>query len=295
LLLAFSTFLLVFILTFWHTPVKHILNFNVNNQGKAINIAARQPSENSIRPIVMNKWLQGLTATMNVKELEEYYYIMVQQNTIVCPKSQRFGKAGDGGWDLCLSDVFTPKAPCLSYSFGVNHVWEFDDEVANKLGCEVRAFDPSMKSADQKHAERVWYFNLGIGGKNETLSTGWKINTFSSILKRHNHETSIIDILKMDVEYWEWSVLENILADGSLKKVKQLLIETHTGNVPTVDLFRFYLTLLKQLYHSGFRMWKSNWNHLGTMVSVHTGKRLTCCFEMYFVNVNFLPDPSIFN
>ena len=38
----------------------------------------------------------------------------------------------------------------------------------------------------------------------------------------------IIDILKLDVEYSEWDGLRAMMSEGSLHKVKQLVLEVHT-------------------------------------------------------------------
>ena len=60
---------------------------------------------------------------------------------------------------------------------------------------------------------------------------GWSVMKFSSMLKRFKEQDKIIDILKIDVEYSEWDAFEAMFRDGSLKNVKQILMETHTSEV----------------------------------------------------------------
>ena len=46
---------------------------------------------------------------------------------------------------------------------------------------------------------------------------------------KHDH----IDILKIDIEGWEWSVLETLLKQGQIekfKKITQIVIEVHFWN-----------------------------------------------------------------
>jgi len=165
-----------------------------------------------------------------------------------------------------------------------------------KLGCEVRTFDPSMTVSDHLHAPNVWFYRIGLLANDTTWSNGWKMMTFHSILKVHNHINSVIDILKIDIEYSEWGALETMFMDGTLTKVKQLLIETHSNQIggklssSTVANYNYYLKTMRELYKRGFRMWKTSWNHFGNFTSKLSGAAITCCFEMYFINVNFVVD-----
>lgn len=46
-------------------------------------------------------------------------YRLVGENHIECLDVRHMGKQGDGGWDICLSEPFTPAHNnCLVYSFG---------------------------------------------------------------------------------------------------------------------------------------------------------------------------------
>ena len=45
-----------------------------------------------------------------------------------------------------------------------------------------------MVTGDHQHSERVWFYKLGLGGKNEVNEKGWKMETFGTMLKRFEHE-----------------------------------------------------------------------------------------------------------
>lgn len=100
----------------------------------------------------------------------------------------------------------------------------------------------------------------------------------------------MIDYLKIDVEYSEWSSLEAILNSTVLSKVKQFGLETHTREVTkktssVADLV-YYTGLLRRLQDAGFYRWYWHFNNFGKFVSKNSQRQLTCCFEMVFLNVN---------
>jgi len=101
----------------------------------------------------------------------------------------------------------------------------------------------------------------------------------------------IIDILKMDVESSEWGVLETMLKEGMLHRVKQLAIEIHTPEIFRLrssmdDLVR-YSSILHQLELIGFRKWHWNFNVWGFFPARDGSKYLSCCYELAYVNINF--------
>ena len=103
-----------------------------------------------------------------------------------------------------------------------------------------------------------------------------------------------IDVLKVDIDYAEWSCLHQMLSDGSLLLVKQLIIEIHTAEVATVGRptsRQDFVTMhdsLAALEAAGFRRYQVHYNPLGMYNSVRTGKTRTCCYELSYININFL-------
>ncbi|RUS91912.1 hypothetical protein EGW08_000314 [Elysia chlorotica] len=164
-----------------------------------------------------------------------------------------------GNYQACFDEPYKPSPPCLVYSFGVNNDFRFDDKMA-KLGCHVYAFDPSMNVASYNRSERVHFINIGIGtsnsdsfqpkldGYNTDLDKKWQIRTLASIKKMLGHENKVLDILKMDIETYEWKVVMQLLEDKSFMSAKQLLIEWHIfSNEPMrtdfPDMYRTYMRL----------------------------------------------------
>ena len=107
-----------------------------------------------------------------------------------------------------------------------------------------------------------------------------------------------IDYLKLDIEYSEWPALEEMLFDNSIRNVKQIGIEIHTREVirkdrsgnkfsTTKQQFERYYKILKQLEDVGFRRWSVHNNQFGMYDSPRTGKRMTCCYEMSYINVKY--------
>ena len=106
--------------------------------------------------------------------------------------------------------------------------------------------------------------------------------------------------MKIDIEYNEWESFNALFEEGTLKYVKQFAFEIHTqelaGGTPTrVDQFISYWRTLDKLQQIGFRQWHNHYNPLGQYMSSRTGRTRTCCYELYYVNTNFLIpgyDPS---
>ena len=99
----------------------------------------------------------------------------------------------------------------------------------------------------------------------------------------------------MDIEYSEWGAISQMLLDGSLTNVKQLAIEIHTRELndkyrsdTTVQGFAYYWRTLNGLEEAGFKRWKHHANPMGMYTSSRTGRHLSCCFELFYVNINFL-------
>jgi len=99
--------------------------------------------------------------------------------------------------------------------------------------------------------------------------------------------------LKLDVESGEWGVLETMLKEQMLDRVKQLAIEIHTFeifklNSSSMDDFVRYSSILNQLEVIGFRKWHWNFNLFGMFPARDGSKYLSCCYELAYININFL-------
>jgi hypothetical protein len=104
----------------------------------------------------------------------------------------------------------------------------------------------------------------------------------------------VIDLIKFDIDYNEWACLREMASDGSLDNVKQLIFEMHTPEVEMVqrpsskqDFIDMY-NLLSLVERAGFRRYLQHPNHYGNYVSTRTGRKRTCCYELYYINIRFL-------
>ncbi|XP_067657291.1 probable methyltransferase-like protein 24 [Haliotis asinina] len=196
-----------------------------------------------------------------------------------------------GNWPVCWDEDYKPRDPCLVYSFGIGNDFSFDDAMAER-GCTVYSFDPSMGVTDHKHSERVFFKNIGLGASDTDSfypnfdgfvrhSTSWKVRTLKSIMQLLGHEKRVIDVLKIDIEVYEWAVTANILKDGLFPQIRQFLVEWHIfPNEPFrnhfQDMYEVYMSLQKngfQFYHKySFRKYHHYryWNLRAHMSYVNT-------------------------
>ncbi len=138
------------------------------------------------------------------------------------------------------------------YSFGIGEDVSFDLAMINKHGCKVYAFDPTPKSIKwiekqklpayfhfypygiskntgfevfylPKNSENVSGSTIDLKNVNTHLPIEVPMMCMGDIIKQQQHST--IDVLKMDIEGSEYSILKDIL--DSNVEVKQFCIEFH--------------------------------------------------------------------
>ena len=83
-----------------------------------------------------------------------------------------------------------------------------------------------------------------------------------------------------------------MLKEGMLDRVKQLAIEVHTPEIFQLtssmnDLVR-YSSILNRLELLGFRKWHWNFNVWGHFPARDSSKYLSCCYELAYININFI-------
>ena len=100
----------------------------------------------------------------------------------------------------------------------------------------------------------------------------------------------------MDIEFDEWKTFSVMLRDGSLNNVKQFVFELHTPQISlhgirrptTLKDFDGMATVLYDLETLGFRKYRFHYNPWGKYKSTYTNKNRTCCYEVSYININFL-------
>lgn len=163
-----------------------------------------------------------------------------------CPK-EHHGSLKEG-YTIALDGI---NRDSIVYSFGVGEDISFDLSLINKYGLNIYAFDPTPRAVQwirsQKLPEKFHFFKFGVSNydgvaefnpfksskdpsytilkKPETAhrSVEAKVYRLKTILKMLGHER--IDILKMDIEGAEYSVIEELTTSDII--VRQILLEFH--------------------------------------------------------------------
>jgi hypothetical protein len=164
-----------------------------------------------------------------------------------CHNRVRLGRIGDGGKWLCNLDRLISRPSCIIYSFGSNGEISFEEDLIKETlqKCLVHVFDPVIHSvlgnnrffngpsafdlSSSMNIPRIVWHTTGLGSKDSVLETArfGKMNVarLSTIMKQLGN--TFIDVLKVDVEGYEWEAFEEIFSAGPPLPFGQLLIEVH--------------------------------------------------------------------
>lgn len=153
----------------------------------------------------------------------------------------------NGGWTIALDNI---NKKSVVYSFGIGTDISFDLDLIKEYSLIVYAFDPTPRSLkwlkEQKTPKNLKIYSWGIAdynGKEEFVLPSQEnfvsfrksehdisdnkiklpVYQLSTIMKKLGHKK--IDILKMDIEGFEYEVIEDILK--SKLDIKQILVEFH--------------------------------------------------------------------
>uniref|UniRef100_A0A6A7G6S4 Methyltransferase-like protein 24 n=1 Tax=Hirondellea gigas TaxID=1518452 RepID=A0A6A7G6S4_9CRUS len=194
---------------------------------------------------------------------------------------------------ICMDAGVAPRqdGTCVVLSFGIKNEWSFDDAMASR-NCTVYSFDPTMNVSDHRRGERIFFFSVGLDAARGNIivkKNKLPVESYRDILNRIARVDSIIDYLKVDIESSELGFFSNVLYDDAalLRNVKQIGMEIHPGknDVSKRDKFWQHLNRLQEL---GFRQVFSEQNNLMRNSYLYRERRVTCCYEILWVNEGFL-------
>ncbi|XP_041462866.1 methyltransferase-like protein 24 [Lytechinus variegatus] len=196
-------------------------------------------------------------------------------------RSSPVGTGSDWPWTVCFDEGSSYggrgalRPGCVVYSFGTRSSnIRFEIEMAER-GCEVHVFDPSGRmrahilSESEQHGvgkgtlpENIVLHKTTLDWRDSNVglqgSSSWKPSKLSAIMSKLGHDS--IDIIRADLQSAEWKVLENILLDGTVSRVHQLIFNIHLNwsgfevQGSNQDVIRFWYSVLKELERAHYKL-----------------------------------------
>ena len=193
-----------------------------------------------------------LRMTKKIKILFRRLYVRTLLKVQIKAELLRLG-SDYGGYNV-VKDALTDNEELIIYSFGVGEDLTFSEAAIKRLQCEVYAFDPTPKAINYVRKHCIYttpgfhFFEYGISDKdtertfylprntqfvsgaleyNNELSNermiNVKVRTLKTIMDELGH--THIDVLKLDIEGEEFSVIKNIMQDKI--SIGQICVEVH--------------------------------------------------------------------
>jgi len=192
---------------------------------------------------------------------------------IFCDSSYVTERIGNDGSAWRIVPSMLPAVPIV-ISGGAGGDISFELELAQRMNAEVFLFDPSPTGINtlqgiRELPKRLHFFSVGLAGKSgpvlfrepesasegsfakvigNTDSISFECTTLAEVVRLNS--LSRVDILKLDIEGFEYDVLESMLADGIAPT--QLAVEVHHF-LPGIR-YAQTVALVAKLYWFGYRL-----------------------------------------
>jgi len=202
-----------------------------------------------------------------------------------CPHEvRRIGVLGDGGKWVCGLSRLAEKKDCVIYSFGINEESSFEAGLlSNTDHCKVWGYDFSVKGfakqipSSQKH--RTIFHPYGLAGTDNPAGEP-PMFTLETLMKMNGHEH--IDILKIDIEGWEFETMTDVLKSFTERDLPlpfaQLQIEIHIWD----KTFEYFLKWWEGFEEAGLRPF---WTEPNLVYVNYAGSKKPDLAEYSFLNI----------
>ena len=181
-----------------------------------------------------------------------------------CPHEiERIGALGDGGKWVCGMSRVVTKPDCIIYSVGINHESSFEAELLSRTdNCQVWGYDFSVHEFGPEVQDspallrRAHFKPYGLAGTNAHGPEDTnKMYTLQSLMALNGH--SHIDILKVDIESWEFETLTTLLRSYMVEDQPlpfgQLQLEIHVFPDDKRSEFTTFRSWWEKLEAAGLR------------------------------------------
>ena len=125
----------------------------------------------------------------------------------------RTGRDYDGGYVMadCFSDC------TVAYSLGICDDVSWDKDMAER-NIDVYMYDHTIDGLPEQDT-RFHFFKTGLAGEDSG-----NLKTLGTIIRENDHENNKNMILKMDIEGWEWEVINQT---DCISQFSQIAVELH--------------------------------------------------------------------
>ncbi|KAJ3150268.1 hypothetical protein HDU86_006659 [Geranomyces michiganensis] len=159
-------------------------------------------------------------------------------------------KVLDTGKWICTDKMGLDSGKCTVFSLGSRGDFDFEHDIkALAPSCEIHTFDCTGDWADQT----TTFHRICVGGTDEVVQGMGQFKRLSTLKKDLGIQT--VNVLKMDIENFEWPFFEQLLNEPVEARPNQILVEFHAG-MPHPDQARVGPHVLSPKL---FENWNGNW------------------------------------
>lgn len=176
-----------------------------------------------------------------------------------CPDKARVGSKGDGGKWTC-NPWKAARDNCVVYSLGVNGDTSFEQDYFQRSGyhCRIFSFDVGPQAPAIFRLFNGTFMQVRLGA---TTNKNDSTMSLQDIMSHYNHTR--LEVLKMDIEEWEFVVLDSFFKSVEITPAKtvfcQFLVEFH-AIADTNKKINLWLPMFQKLEKLGFRLFSTEGN-----------------------------------